>query len=670
MKKLISLLLVFAMLTGVFAMCGVTAFAEENDITDYITYEIYDGEVTITDCDESISGDVVIPDTIEGYPVAEIGNYAFSGCSSLTSITIPDSVTIIGDSAFSHCKSFENFVVPDSITEIGVCAFQSCENLTSVTIGNNVKTIGNSAFMFCEKLENITISESVVSIGDGFVFQCLNLKSITVDNENQYYSSDEYGVLYNKDKTELIQYPIGNDRKEFIIPDGVVTIGENSFLGSIELESVLIPASTEVVSLQAFATSWNLKSVVFADNSKLRHIGMLAFAQSAIETIDLPASVEIIEMEAFTNCFALESITIPEGIERIEPGAFVACLSLKEVNLPESITYIGNAFDACPCIDTIVVPENTIDIKNAFISTGNLKNIVIYNPDIDLDESNLGYTVVKFDGDYNEYDADVDGIFDAIIENDAELIDRVFSYIVSLENIEKVEDFTIYGYKGSTAEAYADEHGFRFVPICKHNYVDTVITPATYTQTGEGGMVCEHCGDVQNTYEIPMLEIEDSDVVADKKNDVSVYFPEGTFDGDVKIEVTPVEEGEAFKLISHKQGNYKVTMFDINVSVDGDNVQPNGTVLVKIPLPKGYNQNKCVVYYVAADGTMEELKTYHFKDGYVYFETDHFSYYAILENTEEDNNQTSVSFIDKIVIFLKRIVEFFKKLFFEATGRA
>ena len=589
------------------AFVSLGEIAEENNILDYITYEIdeyYEG-VVILSCDPSISGDVVIPNTIDGYPVTAISGYAF---------------------------------------------------------------------MFCENIKSITIPASVTSIDTDFIHESTGVENIIVDSNNQYYSSDDNGVLYNKDKTELIQYPLGNSRKEFVIPEGVVTICKDSFLGTVNLESLVVPASAESINEAAFARCYKLDDITFADTeNSVTYIGAMAFTQSAIKTIDLPDSVQIIDMTAFANCFALESITIPEGITGIEPSVFMACLSLKEVNIPESVSYISTAFDACPGLDTIIIPENTTNIDNAFITTGNLKNVVIYNADLDLSASNLGFTVVKFEGDFSEYEAAVDGIYDALIEKNEEALDHIFSYIINLEDFEKIEDFTIHGYAGSTAEAYAAEHGFNFVLIDSHNYVDTVITPATYTQAGVGGIVCDHCGDVQSTYEIPMLEIEESEEKVDKDSGVSIVFPEGTFDGEAQIEVTPVEDGEAYyKLISHKEGNYKVTMFDINVTVDGQKVQPNGTVLVQIPLPKGYNQNKCVVYYVADDGTMEELKTYHNKDGYVYFETTHFSYYAILEDATETDNSTKnenelISYLrgllNKYIAAFLKFIDMIKSLF-------
>lgn len=160
--------------------------------------------------------------------------------------------------------------------------------------------------------------------------------------------------------------------------------------------------------------------------------------------------------------------------------------------------------------------------------------------------------------------------------------------------------------------------------------------------------ICDNCNKFVNKKQIK-----------DDKNDVAIIFPDGAFDDRVKIEVTHVKDGDAYKLISHKHGNHKVTMFDIKVTVDGHKVQPNGAVLVKVPLPRGYNQNKCVVYYVADDGTMEELKTYHFKDGYVYFETDHFSYYAVVDETVQEEEK---DFFSSIKEFFDSVKNFFEKL--------
>ena len=131
-----------------------------------LTYTVSDEKVTITDCDEELSGKLIIPDTIEGYPVTSIGGYTFYCCRSLTSIEIPDSVTSIGDWAFGCCTSLTSIKIPDSVTSIGNYAFAYCYSLTSIKIGNSVTSIGYYAFRNCTSLTSIEIPDSVTSIGE------------------------------------------------------------------------------------------------------------------------------------------------------------------------------------------------------------------------------------------------------------------------------------------------------------------------------------------------------------------------------------------------------------------------------------------------------------------------------------------------------------------------
>ena len=130
----------------------------EDSIEGYYTYTVENSKATITDCDTSISGDIAIPDTLGGYPVTNIEDEAFSDCTGLTSITMPDSVTSIGPAAFSDCTGLTKLTIGNSVTSIGGYAFYYCTGLTSITIPDRVTSIGNNAFYGCTGLTEMSVA--------------------------------------------------------------------------------------------------------------------------------------------------------------------------------------------------------------------------------------------------------------------------------------------------------------------------------------------------------------------------------------------------------------------------------------------------------------------------------------------------------------------------------
>ena len=144
-------------------------------------YEIDDSEVTITNY-TGAGGDVVVPDTIDGFPVTCIGDNAFCYCAGLTSITLPEGCTTIGYYAFSRCTSLTSITLPNSITTISVGAFQACTSLTSITLPNSITTIEERAFARCTVLTSITLPNSLITIGVRAFARCTSLTSITLPN--------------------------------------------------------------------------------------------------------------------------------------------------------------------------------------------------------------------------------------------------------------------------------------------------------------------------------------------------------------------------------------------------------------------------------------------------------------------------------------------------------
>ena len=211
----------------------------------------YIGDYAFGECSSLTS--VTIPNS-----VTYIGDSAFYGCSSLTSVTIPNSVTAIERHAFRECSSLTSVTIPNSVTAIGRCAFYGCSNLTSVTIPNSVTAIGEYAFKWCSSLTSVTIPNSVAAIGEEAFSGCRSLESINIDPGNANYSSI-YGILYNKDATSLICCP--GAKATAAIPNSVTSIGEYAFSWCRSLTSVTIPNSVTTIGDYAFEECQSLKSI-------------------------------------------------------------------------------------------------------------------------------------------------------------------------------------------------------------------------------------------------------------------------------------------------------------------------------------------------------------------------------------------------------------------------
>ena len=380
------------------------------------TYAI--GEITIPDSVTSISDyafndctsltSVTIPDS-----VTSIDDWTFSSCTSLTSIevsgnnknyssadgvlfnkdkselitypagktdseyVIPNSVISIGDSAFENCTSLTSVTIPDSVTSIGRYTFENCTSLTSVTIPNSVTSIGDDAFYNCTSLTSVTIPDSVTSIGSGAFSNCTSLKSIEVSGNNKSYSSAD-GVLFNKDKTELITYPAGKTDSEYVIPNSVTSIGYSAFKNCTSLTSVTIGNSVTSIGNEAFYGCTSLTSVTVPDS--VTSIGDYAFCNcTSLTSVTIPDSVTSIGDYAFCNCTSLTSVTIPDSVTSIGYSAFRGCTSLTSVTIPDSVTSIGDAaFSDCTSLTSLTISDSVTSIgKYAFSGCTSLTSITI-----------------------------------------------------------------------------------------------------------------------------------------------------------------------------------------------------------------------------------------------------------------------------------------------------
>jgi hypothetical protein len=256
------------------------------------TYTTNNGAITITGYTGS-GGDVIIPNTINGLPVTDIGDWAFYFCPSLISVTIPDSITNIGDDAFWGCESLTSIIIPDSVTSIGYEAFAGCSSLTSVTIGNGVTSISDDMFIDS------------------------SLTTIMVSAQNPLYCSVN-GVLFNKSQTTLILYPPGLGGN-YTIPNGITNIGNNAFGYCCYLTSVTIPTSVTSIGNGAFCECFSLKNVTIPDSvigigsnafyqcSSLRRIyftGNAPLADSSVFSLDYTTAYYLTNASGWSSTFA------------------------------------------------------------------------------------------------------------------------------------------------------------------------------------------------------------------------------------------------------------------------------------------------------------------------------------------------------------------------------
>ncbi|MGJ8637930.1 MAG: leucine-rich repeat domain-containing protein [Opitutaceae bacterium] len=387
-----------------------------------LTYEVNGETVEITNCVQSTSGELVIPEFIEAKPVTSIKEHAFQFCTNLNGIIVPDSVIDIGRFAFADCSSLDSITlpsdlstipahcfnrcsnlisleIPNGVVEIGEYAFSNCLSLTSVILPSDLNSIGIGAFYRCYGLDSITLPYSLTTIGDGAFGLCSNLVSITipsnvsyigysafhfcsnmtsfnVDLANPSYSSDD-GVLLNKLQTTLIQCPASKSGP-YLIPSNVLTIAEYAFYECSSITDVGIPNGVSTIGFSAFGDCNGLTS------------------------IDIPGSVIYIDGNNFRSCEALTSIEVDlsnTAYSSVDGVLFnksqtklIQCPSGKvgTYAIPESVTSLGWwAFDSCSGITRVMIPASVTSIGiTPFLRCDSLTGI-------DVDSTNPSFSSIE-----------------------------------------------------------------------------------------------------------------------------------------------------------------------------------------------------------------------------------------------------------------------------------
>ena len=352
---------------------------------------------------KKVEGDLIIPDS-----VTSIGDYAFYGCTGLTSITIGDGVKSIGYNAFKNCTGLTNLTIPDSVTRIGGeafldtawydnqpdglvyagkvaysykgempsntsivlkegtlgigdYAFLGCTGLTCITISDNVTIIGEKAFALCSGLTSITIGNRVTSIGFGAFSDCSKLTSITIPGSVK--SIGEWAFIRCTGLTSIT------------IDNGVTSIGLGAFYDCSKLTSITIPASVTSIGEIAFSGCTGLTTIIVEKgNTKYHSDGnclietesktMIAGCKNSIIPAD--GSVTSIGVHALSGCTGLTSITIPCGVTNIDVYAFAGCSGLTSVTIGNNVTSIGEgAFHYCTGLTSVTIGESVTSIGHS-----------------------------------------------------------------------------------------------------------------------------------------------------------------------------------------------------------------------------------------------------------------------------------------------------------------
>ena len=371
-----------------------------------------DGEsYSVTNCDTSAIGDIIIPDIFDGLPVTNIADWAFGNCENITSISIPDCVKTIGVNVFSYCTSLVSINVDYTNTNYSsidgilfskdnciLLQYPSGKTGTTYTIPDFVTNIGDEAFGECTNLVSIEIPGTVTNIGCGAFAGCSNLKSVQIPNS---VTKIESGTFYACSNLE-----------NFVIPDSVTSIGNQTFELCTNLSSLTIGNNVTSIGWNAFMRCQKLASVIIPDS--VESIGDSAFNMcTSLTSITIPRGVTSIGDSTFFNCKNLTSITIPDGITSIGNCAFYNCTSLKYV------FYYGSETD---WVD-ISIGSNNEPLINAIFhySTIDHKYRVIVDTEVTCTQSGLnhlectvcGYTSEKkevpaFGHDYSDWIIDVE----------------------------------------------------------------------------------------------------------------------------------------------------------------------------------------------------------------------------------------------------------------------
>lgn len=429
------------------------------------SYTVKQGTVTV--CGEAFVYSQTLKKVTLPSSVKKIDTSAFYFCPNLSSVSFSKGLETIGMYAFGYC-GLPSVTLPSTVKTIDGMAFANCENLKTVTLNNGLTAIGEGAFSYCKSLEKITIPATVKKLDGSAFASCPSLKSITVSSKNKYFSSDASGVLYDKDKTELLKYPTARTSTSYTVASSTKIIGWQAFEKANNLKKIVLPANLTRIGDYAFGYCEKLASITGL--KKLASLGAFAFEGTAWYN-KLPKG-SVYFAKAFcgykgtapsgpftvkdgTTCIAsyallaqnkITKIVLPSTVAEIGTGAFRDCTKLESINIPKKVKEIqSETFMNCQKLSSLTLPASVVSIGDEALSDTGLTTLKILNPACSISQN----VFRNFSGEYNL-------------------------------------KMTVYGYNGSTAKKLASAYKLDFKAYENINMEKcSVSVPKTAAYTGK-----------------------------------------------------------------------------------------------------------------------------------------------------------------------------------------